>query len=176
MIFLILIVIILGTMYFNIRLYVIFSIGTMAAVMICPVRDADSAVLVLIPAWDWRLYGKTNWFGRIAASKKIIYAMNILKKKKLPFGISWRYTSATSAVIGSEAHQSPLFMGYHDNQPWNENPLRPCQVLDNPGRLTAIVEKSSAKSTDYQNLESAEEFSDKCVETAQKWAPVADRL
>ena len=75
-----------------------------------------------------------------------------------------------------EALRSPLFMGYHDNQPWNENMLRPCPVLDNPGRLTEIVEKSGAKSTDYQNLESAKEFSDKCVETAEKWAPVADRL
>lgn len=75
-----------------------------------------------------------------------------------------------------EAYRSPLFMGYHDNQPWNENMLRPCPVLDNPGRLTEIVEKSKAKSTDYQNLESAKEFSDKCVETAEKWAPVAEHL
>lgn len=75
-----------------------------------------------------------------------------------------------------EAYQSPLFMGYHHNQPWNENMLRPCPVLDNPGRLTEIVEKSGAKSTDYQNLESAKEFSDKCIETAEKWTPVADRL
>ena len=74
-----------------------------------------------------------------------------------------------------EAYQSPLFMGYHNNQPWNDNMLRPCPVLDNPGRLTEIVESSGAKSTDYQNLESAKEFSDKCVETAEKWAPVADR-
>lgn len=67
-------------------------------------------------------------------------------------------------------------MGYHDNQPWNENMLRPCPVLDNPGRLTEIVEKSHARSTDYQNLENAKEFSDKCVDVAAKWAPVADRL
>lgn len=75
-----------------------------------------------------------------------------------------------------EAYRSPLFMGYHDNQPWNDNLLRPCPVLDNPGKLTEIVQKSGAKSTDYQNLESAEEFSDKCVETAEKWAKVADWL
>lgn len=75
-----------------------------------------------------------------------------------------------------EAYQSLLFMGYHDNQPWNENPLRPCPVLDNPGRLTRLVKESGAKSTDYQNLETAEEFSDKCVETAKNWAPVAERL
>ncbi|MFV0362673.1 MAG: radical SAM protein [Suipraeoptans sp.] len=75
-----------------------------------------------------------------------------------------------------EAYQSPLFMGYHDNQPFNDNLLRPCPVLDNPGRLTELVDKSGAKSTDYQNLESAEEFSDKCIETAEKWAKTADRL
>lgn len=75
-----------------------------------------------------------------------------------------------------EAYQSPLFMGYHDNQPWNGNHLRPCPVLDNPGRLTEIVEKSGAKSTDYQNQESAKEYSDKCVDVAEKWAPIADRL
>lgn len=75
-----------------------------------------------------------------------------------------------------EAYRSGLFMGYHDNQPFNENMLRPCPVLDNPGRLTELVEKSGAKSTDYQNLESAKEFSDKCVPASEKWAPVADRL
>lgn len=75
-----------------------------------------------------------------------------------------------------DAYRSSLFMGYHDNQPWNENLLRSCPVLDNPGRLTEIVEKAGAKSTDYQNLESAKEFSDKCVEKAEKWAPVAERL
>lgn len=75
-----------------------------------------------------------------------------------------------------EAYRSGLFMGYHDNQPFNDNMLRPCPVLDNPGRLTDIVEKSGAKSTDYQNLESAKEFSDKCVDAAVNWTPVADRL
>jgi len=75
-----------------------------------------------------------------------------------------------------EAYQAPLFMGYHDNQPWNENMLRPCPVLDNPGKLTEIVEKAGAKSTDYQNLESAKEFSDKCISTAESWKPVAEKL
>ena len=75
-----------------------------------------------------------------------------------------------------EAYTSPLFMGYHDNQPFNENMLRPCPVLDNPGRLTAIVEASGAKSTDYQDVETAKGYSDKCVDAAANWAPVADRL
>ena len=75
-----------------------------------------------------------------------------------------------------ETYQSGLFMGYHNNQPFNKNMLRPCPVLDNPGRLTELVESSGAKSTDYQNLESAKEFSDKCVAAAEKWMPVAERL
>lgn len=75
-----------------------------------------------------------------------------------------------------EAYRSGLFMGYHDNQPFNDNMLRPCPVFDNPGRLTDIVEKSGARSTDYQNLETAKEFSDKCEEAAANWTPVAERL
>jgi len=39
-----------------------------------------------------------------------------------------------------EALQSPLFMAYHDNQPFNGNHLRPCPLLDNPGRLADMVE------------------------------------
>ena len=42
--------------------------------------------------------------------------------------------------------------------------------------LDKMVEESGAKSTDYQAQESAKEYSDKCVETAEKWAEVADDL
>ncbi|NJP41153.1 radical SAM protein [Oscillospiraceae bacterium HV4-5-C5C] len=72
-----------------------------------------------------------------------------------------------------DAFQKPLFMGYHDNQPFNKNQLRPCPVLDNPGRLTSIVARSNAKSTDIMDTETAKEYSDKCVERARAWAPVA---
>ncbi len=75
-----------------------------------------------------------------------------------------------------EALCSPLFMGYRRNQPFNENKLRPCPVLDNPGALTRLVEESHACSTDYLNQESPREYSDKCVAAAQAWAPVADEL
>ena len=75
-----------------------------------------------------------------------------------------------------EALQSPLFMGYRDAQPFNDNMLRPCPVLDNPGALTKIVEASGAKSTDYQAQETAKEYCDKCVDRACEWAKVADEL
>lgn len=75
-----------------------------------------------------------------------------------------------------EALQSPLFMGYRRNQPFNQNMLRPCPVLDNPGALTRIVEESGAISTDYQANESAKEYSDKCEAAASRWAVTADEL
>lgn len=75
-----------------------------------------------------------------------------------------------------EALQSPLFMAYHDNQPWNENHLRPCPVLDNPGRLTAIVNATGAHSTEMEAPDDVKDFSDRCVERAAAWAVTADRL
>lgn len=75
-----------------------------------------------------------------------------------------------------EAYQSPLFMQYHDNQPFNNNHLRPCPLLDNPGALTAIVDHSGAHSTDLQNRENVHDLSAKCVQAAENWQPVADEL
>ena len=34
-----------------------------------------------------------------------------------------------------EAMQSPMFMAYHDSQPFNDNMLRPCPMLENPEKL-----------------------------------------
>ncbi|MPM65248.1 hypothetical protein SDC9_112143 [bioreactor metagenome] len=75
-----------------------------------------------------------------------------------------------------DAYRSPLFMAYHRNQPFNENLLRPCPVLDNPGRLTEMVAESVAKSTDYVHQESAADYSAKCVNAAANWADAAERL
>jgi len=75
-----------------------------------------------------------------------------------------------------EAYQSPLFKAYRARQPFNDNMLRPCPVLDNPGRLTEMVEKTGAKSTDLKCPEKAGDYCDKCVAAAEKWAPVADEI
>lgn len=75
-----------------------------------------------------------------------------------------------------QAYKNPLFMQYKKNQPFNQNHLRPCPLLDNPGRLTSMVERSGAKSTDMQNPEDVRDLSDKCKNAAAKWAPVADQL
>ena len=34
-----------------------------------------------------------------------------------------------------EALKSPIFQAYHDNQPFNNNHLRPCPMLEEPTRL-----------------------------------------
>ncbi len=75
-----------------------------------------------------------------------------------------------------EAYKKPLFMQYYKNQPFNENLLRPCPLLDNPGCLTKMVETSRAKSTDMQNPEDVRVLSEKCIEAANNWTPVADEL
>ena len=75
-----------------------------------------------------------------------------------------------------EALQSPLFMAYHDGQPFNENHLRPCPLLDNPDALVGMVERSGAHSTDLQNPEDVQELSAKCRNAAEAWEHTADEL
>ena len=75
-----------------------------------------------------------------------------------------------------EAFQSPLFMAYRNNQPFNDNLLRPCPLLDNPEKLRMMVHESGAHSTDYTAPEDVDAQCAKCVETAAKWAPVADKI
>ena len=72
-------------------------------------------------------------------------------------------------------HQ-PLFMAYHNNQPFNENHLRPCPMLENPEILERLVKETGAKSTDLQSPESAEHLCSKCHEYAANWKPYADKL
>ena len=75
-----------------------------------------------------------------------------------------------------EAYRSPLFMAYHDGQPFNQNHLRPCPMLENPERLRAMVDVSGAHSTDMASPESAEHLCAKCEPYAENWASTAERL
>jgi MoaA/NifB/PqqE/SkfB family radical SAM enzyme len=75
-----------------------------------------------------------------------------------------------------EALQSPLFMQYYKNQPFNDNHLRPCPLLDNPERLIEVVEAAGAVSTDFIKPEDVQDLSAKCVNAAENWAVTADRL
>ena len=75
-----------------------------------------------------------------------------------------------------EVLHSPIFMAYHDSQPFNENPLRPCPMLENPDILPQLVRETGAKSTDLQSPESADDHCAKCHQYAESWGPEADRL
>ena len=75
-----------------------------------------------------------------------------------------------------EILKQPLFMAYRDNQPFNENHLRPCPMLENPEILERMVKESGAHSTDLQSPETVEHLCGKCREYAENWAPCADRL
>ena len=75
-----------------------------------------------------------------------------------------------------EILQSPLFMAYHNNQPFNDNLLRPCPMLENPQILPKLVKESGAKSTDLQAPETPEHLCAKCEAYAKHWAPIADDL
>ena len=68
-----------------------------------------------------------------------------------------------------EALQSPMMMAYHDGQPFNDNMLKPCPMLENP-RSARLV------STDLQSPESADHLCAKCDRYAKEWTPVADEL
>ena len=75
-----------------------------------------------------------------------------------------------------ECLQQPLFRAYRDGQPFNNNELRPCPMLENPERLQEMIHKTGAVSTDLQSPETCEHLCGKCVEYAKEWKPVADKL
>ncbi|MEF2594427.1 MAG: radical SAM protein [Eggerthellaceae bacterium] len=75
-----------------------------------------------------------------------------------------------------DALKSPLFMAYHDGQPFNDNLLRPCPILENRNMLAEMVERTGAHSTDLQAKESARDLCAKCSRSIEEWAPVAERL
>ncbi len=75
-----------------------------------------------------------------------------------------------------ECLTSPLFREYYKGQPFNDNMLRPCPMLENPQALVDIVNKTGAKSTNLNCPESAEALCAKCEHYAKEWAPAAKRI
>ena len=75
-----------------------------------------------------------------------------------------------------EALCSPLFMAYHDGQPFNDNMLRPCPMLENPDKLREMIHKSGAHPSDVTALEDVDTLCDKCVPYAENWSATAQKL
>lgn len=76
----------------------------------------------------------------------------------------------------AECLQQPLFKEYQAAQPFNENYLRPCPMLENPKRLRELVKRSGAHSTDMTDPEEVDHLCEKCDQYAKDWAPYAERL
>lgn len=75
-----------------------------------------------------------------------------------------------------EALQNPLFQAYWHNQPFNDNHLRPCPLLENPDCLREIINQTGAKSTDLIMPEDVETLCSRCDKFSAEWKPVADEL
>jgi len=75
-----------------------------------------------------------------------------------------------------DALKSPIFMQYKQNQPFNENHLRPCPLLDNPNKLKAMVHDSNAASTQPLDAEDVDSLTDKCQDISKQWGETADEL
>ncbi len=75
-----------------------------------------------------------------------------------------------------ECLKQPLFMEYRKGQPFNDNMLRPCPMLENPELLVDMVHRSGAHSTDVEQAEPVEHLCEKCKEYAENWTPTANKL
>ena len=75
-----------------------------------------------------------------------------------------------------ECLKQPLFMAYRDGQPFNDNMLRPCPMLENPELLQKMVHETGAHSTDVEEAEPVEHLCGKCEAYACEWKKTADKL
>ncbi|WP_297209698.1 radical SAM protein [uncultured Flavonifractor sp.] len=72
--------------------------------------------------------------------------------------------------------RSPLFMAYHNGQPFNENMLQPCPMLENPQCIERMVHETGAHSTDPQSPETVEHLTAKTHPYADNWTSTAEKL
>ena len=75
-----------------------------------------------------------------------------------------------------EGLQAPLFMAYHDGQPFNDNMLRSCPMLENPQDLRDMIKRTGAHSSNLEGDETVELLCSRCDKYAKEWKPTADKL
>ena len=75
-----------------------------------------------------------------------------------------------------ECYQSPLFMAYRRSQPFNDNMLRPCPMLENPEILPEIVHESDAQCTEYVTPEDVDHLCARTSVYAKSWEQRAEEL
>ena len=72
--------------------------------------------------------------------------------------------------------KQPIFREYQKNQPFHDNLLRPCPLLDNSGKLAEMVHKCGAHSTDLLHPEDVDSLCAKCQKISKEWGKTADKL
>ncbi len=75
-----------------------------------------------------------------------------------------------------EALRKPLFQAYRKGQPFNDNHLMPCPMLENPEKLRAIIKETGAKSTDLIVSEDVDTLCSRCDDFSKAWKPVAEEI
>lgn len=75
-----------------------------------------------------------------------------------------------------EALGSPLFRKYQEGQPFSDNLLRPCPLLDNPDGLRKAVNESGAHPTQDLDLEGVDVLTAKTDKIAENWKVKADEI
>ncbi|CAK7026432.1 MAG: PqqA peptide cyclase [Peptostreptococcus russellii] len=75
-----------------------------------------------------------------------------------------------------ECLKSPIFMAYKEGQPFNDNHLRPCPMLENPELLNEMVKRTGAHSTDLISPEKVDSLTSKCMPYANEWKEKANEL
>lgn len=74
-----------------------------------------------------------------------------------------------------EALGNPLFLAYQKRQPFNENHLRPCPLIDNPWGLVACVKESKAHCTQTVSPD-IEKLAGSLEVYAAEWGDYATRI
>ncbi|MDO5517050.1 MAG: radical SAM protein [Clostridium sp.] len=157
-----------------------------------------SAAVDLLPTKEQReyMYHRVREI-RSTESDKLIYAMDFQNDGEFVGGciaggrsychinangdvepcVFVHYSSANIKDVSLiEALKQPLFMAYRENQPFNNNHLRPCPMLENPHILQKMVKETGAESTDLQSPELVEDLCGKCKEYSEEWKNTANRL
>jgi MoaA/NifB/PqqE/SkfB family radical SAM enzyme len=75
-----------------------------------------------------------------------------------------------------EALKSPFLTRFRAAQPFTDNPLRSCPMIDSPDSIVKLVDEGGAHSTHYSAPESAKDFAAKTSVTAKEWKPVSEKL
>ncbi|MEW6275164.1 MAG: radical SAM protein [Bacillota bacterium] len=74
-----------------------------------------------------------------------------------------------------QALDLPLMRAYRSRQPFNDNLLRPCPIIDNPPALAEMVEETGAYPTQL-NPGNARELGEALKDHAAAWGEVADAI